>query len=154
MKFLKLLIVPLLFSQTAQAADISEAGFVLKKSEFSVKETLDRLQGSIEANENLKVLARIDHSKNAENSGLELLPTELLVFGNPKLGTKLMQSARSISADLPMKVAVWKEANGDIILEYLSPEALVARHNITDQSEIVAKMTAALDKLTDKAIKD
>ncbi len=78
-------------------------------------------------------------------------PTEVLIFGNPKLGTPLMQSSQSIGIDLPLKALAWEDEKGDVWLTYNGPGYLVHRHGIADRDEVVKKMTQALDKLTEIA---
>ena len=95
-------------SVTANAAD---GELVIRESKYSVKETIDRLAKEL-ASKGVKVAARIDHSAGAKSVGMELKPAEVLVFGNPKLGTPLMQTAPMIGLDLPMKMLAWQDANG------------------------------------------
>jgi hypothetical protein len=89
----------LLVSLSANAAD---NGIVSKPSSYSVPETLDRLESVVRA-KGLTVFARIDHSGEAQKIGLKMRPTQLLIFGNPKTGTALMNSSPSIAIDLPLK---------------------------------------------------
>jgi uncharacterized protein (DUF302 family) len=96
-------------------------------------------------------IARIDHAAGAQSVDMELRPTQLLIFGNPKLGTPLMQANRAIGLDLPMKVLAWQEADGTVKVAYTAPAALAKRHGISDQDKIVETMTKALDGLTKAA---
>lgn len=132
------------------AAVADENGLVVKQSAHGVVETVDRLE-QILGDKGITVMARIDHAENAGKVDEELPPTELLVFGNPALGTPLMQSARTIGIDLPMKALVWEDADGTVWLAYNDPAWLVARHGIEDQGEVAGKMTGALDQITDGA---
>ncbi|MGI9408995.1 MAG: DUF302 domain-containing protein [Hyphomicrobiaceae bacterium] len=117
------------------------------ESKYSVKETLDRLTNILKS-KGIKVMARVNHAAGAKSAGLELSDTELLIFGNPKLGTPLMQSKRSIAIDLPMKALAWKDAAGKVHLAYTAPEALKARHGVEGRDAIFGKMTKALAGLT------
>ncbi|MGI9523769.1 MAG: DUF302 domain-containing protein [Hyphomicrobiaceae bacterium] len=121
-------------------------------SAFSVQETLDRLAKILES-KGISVLARIDHAAGAKKAGLALDETQLLIFGNPKLGTPLMQSQRTIGLDLPMKALAWKGADGKVRLSYTLPKALKSRHGVADQDAIFSKMTKALAALTSAATK-
>lgn len=127
----------------AQAGD----DFKIIESKHSVKVTLDRLTKILES-KGIKVMARINHAAGAKGAGLELSDTELLIFGNPKLGTPLMQTNRTIGLDLPMKVLAWKDKAGKVHLAYTAPAALKARHNIAGRDPIFEKMTKALAGLT------
>jgi uncharacterized protein (DUF302 family) len=120
------------------------------ESKFPVKETLDRLAAEIEKR-GLKVAARIDHAAGAKAAGMELPPTEVLLFGNPKLGTPLMQSNPAAGIDLPMKVLAWQDKAGKVWIGYNAPVSLAARHAIRDRAEVVKSMSAALSGLVKAA---
>lgn len=122
------------------------------ESKYSVKETLDRLS-AILTKKGIKIMARVDHAAGAKAAGLELPPTELLIFGNPKLGTPLMQSQRLIGLDLPMKALAWQNSDGKTQLSYTTPAALKSRHGINDRDKIFGVMTKALAGLTGNAAK-
>jgi uncharacterized protein (DUF302 family) len=138
----------LLLSLSATSA-LSEQ-LVALESKFGVKETLDRLTAELDKR-GIKVAARIDHAAAAKAVGMELPPTEVLMFGNPKLGTPLMQSAPAIGIDLPMKVLAWQDKTGKVWIGYTAPEALRARHGIADRDELFKTMAAALDGLAKSA---
>ena len=104
-------------------------GLVTLKSAFPVKETVDRLVQRVEA-KGLTVFCRIDHAANAVSAGLKLRPTEVLIFGNAKAGTPLMQAAQTIGIDLPLKALAWEDAAGQTWLAYNDPVWLTARHGI------------------------
>ena len=97
------------------------------------------------------VVARVDHAAAASKVGEKLRPTQLLIFGNPKVGTALMQSRQSIGLDLPIRVAVWEDAEGQVWLAYNDPAALAARHEVLDRSAVIERMTGALDNFTNAA---
>ncbi len=122
---------------------------VVKASRYSVAETADRLQAAIEGN-GATVIARVDHAANAETSGMELAPTILMIFGNPMLGTPIMQETRLAGLDLPMKVLIWEEDDATKIA-YTSPETLRKRWNVEGQDELFSKMAAGLEKMTNAA---
>ena len=116
-------------------------------SKYSVKQTLDRLS-AILTKKGIRVMARVNHAAGAEAAGLKLAPMELLIFGNPKLGTPLIQSNGMIGLDLPMKVLAWRNADAKVKMAYTMPAALESRHGITDRDAIFGKMTKALAALT------
>lgn len=105
------------------------SGLVTLKSAFPVKETVDRLVHRVEA-KGLTVFCRIDHAANAVSAGLKLRPTEVLIFGNAKGGTPLMQATPTIGIDLPLKALAWEDAAGQTWLAYNDPVWLTARHGI------------------------
>ncbi|MEO1282237.1 MAG: DUF302 domain-containing protein [Pseudomonadota bacterium] len=141
----------MLAATMAPSAGLAETALLItKKSDASVSETLDRLEKALTA-KGIKVFARVDHSAGAKTADLELAPTQLLIFGNPKLGTPLMLSNRAIAIDLPMKALAWQDKDGSVYLSYNNPDALKSRHAITDRDKVFAKMTKALGALTDKA---
>ena len=133
-------------SQSAWAAD----GLVVKPSQHSVGKTLDRLT-KILKKKGITVFARVDHKAGGKKVGKKLRDTQVLIFGNPKLGTPLMQSARSIGIDLPMKALAWEDADGKVWIAYNDPAYLALRHNIRDKHKLFRKMSGALKKLTSKA---
>jgi uncharacterized protein (DUF302 family) len=113
----------------AQNPPPAQNGLVALKSAFPVKETLDRLAHLVES-KGLAVFCRIDHAANAVSAGLELRPTEVLIFGNAKGGTPLMQAAQTIGIDLPLKALAWQDASGQTWLGYNDPSWLTSRHGI------------------------
>lgn len=148
----KLVTVFLCASLFAPLAMAGGNGLIIKPSEFSPKVTLDRLE-SVLKKKGIRVFARVSHKANAEGVGLKLRPTELLIFGNPKLGTHFFTSNQTAGIDLPMKALTWKDAKGKVWLAYNDPKYIAKRHGISNRAEIVKKMTGALNKLTNKATK-
>jgi len=130
----------------------ADSGVVTKTSANSVKETVDKLE-TIVSGKGFTVVARVNHAKAAENNGLSLRPTEVLIFGNPKVGTKLMSSNQAIGLDLPIKVLVWEDEKGVVSISYSDPAWMVSRYGISDREGVVKKMTGALGKFTDAAAK-
>jgi len=125
-------------------------GLLSIRSRFGPKETMDRLEAEIRAR-GIKVFARIDHATGAAEAGLELRPTELIIFGNARGGTPLMQSVQTVGIDLPLKALVWEDASGTTWLSYNEPSWIAQRHNIPNAEPIVSKMTAALSAMSRKA---
>ena len=124
---------------------------VVKQSAHSVAYTLDRLE-SILKKRGLTIFARVDHAAGAKKAGMDMKPTELLIFGNPKMGTPLMQSNRRIGIDLPIKVLAWEDEKSVVWIAYNDPAYLKSRHAIADKDPVFGKLTGALGKLTDAAI--
>jgi uncharacterized protein (DUF302 family) len=89
----------------------------------------------------------------AKAVGLELRPTEVLLFGNPKLGTPLMQANRHVAIDLPMRVLVWEDDGGKVWIGYTPPSTLKARYRIEGRDDILKTLTGALEAFTDAASK-
>lgn len=127
------------FSLSVQAAD----GMVTVKSEHGVEATAHRLEAVLK-DKGMTVMARINHQQGAEKAGLELPPTEVVIFGNPKVGTPLMQCARSVAIDLPQKALIWEDSDGDTWLGYNDPEYLKSRHGIEGCDEVLEKVKGAL----------
>ena len=128
-----------------------ENGIIKKKSLHSVTVTLDRLE-NILTKKGITVVLRWKHSDKAKAVGIKMRNTEILIFGNPKMGSPLMLSNQEIGIDLPMKALAYKDADGQVWLVYNDPAYLKKRHGITDKDKVFAKMTGALDKLTSKAV--
>lgn len=127
-------------------------GVITKASNHDAKTTLDRLE-KILADKGITVFARIDHSAGAETVGQTLTPTEVLIFGSPKMGTPLITSNRTIAIDLPMKALAWTDINGRSWLAYNDAAYLKSRHKIDDRDMVFEKMAQALNGLTDAAVK-
>jgi uncharacterized protein (DUF302 family) len=108
---------------------MAEDGLVTIASNHTVKETIDRVAAGLAA-KGVAVFARIDHAAGAASVGMPLRPTELLIFGNPKAGTPLMQSRQSIGIDLPLKVLGWQDPAGTVWLSYNDVGWLVRRHRL------------------------
>ena len=120
-------------------------GLVTIKSAYDVKGTADRLADVLEAN-GLTVFNRIDHAEGAKKAEQTLRPTELILFGNPKVGTPLMQCAQSMGIDLPQKALVWEDETGQVWLTYNDPAYLAERHGITECAKAIPKIQQALRK--------
>jgi len=145
-----LLIIALL-AITPIAVNASDDGLISKKSNHSVKVTLDRLENILKK-KGLTIALRWSHDEGGKKAGIPLRPTELLVFGNPKMGTHFFTSNQTAGIDLPMKALAWEDNNGQVWLSYNDPSYIAGRHDIKNRSEIVKKMTGALNKMTDGAI--
>ena len=95
-------------------------GLITLRSAFGPEETMQRLEAEVQA-KGLTVFAHVDHAAGAAAVGLPLRPTDLLIFGNAKGGTPLMQSVQTIGIDLPLKALVWQDGAGDTWLSYNDP---------------------------------
>lgn len=124
----------------------TENGLIRLASQHSVDETVERLQNLLHE-KNINVFALVDHSGEAAKVGLQMRPTKLLIFGNPKGGTPLMQAAPSVAIDLPLKALVWQDADGKVWLTYNDPVYLQRRHNVpADLLPNIAGVSALLEK--------
>lgn len=128
----------------------SAEGLIIKESPHSVSETMDRLTTAIEK-AGATVFARVDHAKGAMSVEMKLRPTQMLMFGNPLLGTPAIQAAQTTGLDLPLRVVAYEDEAGQVHLAYHSPQSLL-EHGVPKDAEVIAKMTGALDKLTSAAI--
>jgi uncharacterized protein (DUF302 family) len=126
-------------------------GLITLSSSHGPKDTMDRLAAEIAAR-GMTVFARIDHAAGAAEAGLPLRPTELLIFGNAKGGTPLMQSEQTIGIDLPLKALVWQDASSRTWLSYNDPSWLAKRHGLGAEVDPAVKaMAAALNVIATKA---
>ena len=122
------------------------------QSKFGPEETMNRLEAELKAH-GMTVFRRIDHAAMAKEAGLTLRPTELILFGNPRGGTPLMQANQTIGIDLPLKALVWQDAAGKTWLSYNEPAWLARRHEIPE-TEVVARMSRALHDVVAKVVSD
>lgn len=130
-------------------------GLTTIKSSHSPRETMDRLEAAITA-KGLTVFARIDHAAGASAAGLPLRPTEVLIFGNAKGGTPLMQALQTTGIDLPLKALVFEDANGKVWLSYNEPAWIAQRHaslpgDATKVSEVTGRLAGVLAALAKAA---
>lgn len=147
-----LILILALATPAAFADSHADPGVVVKQSSHSVAATLDKLEGIVKK-KGFTVFARIDHAAGASAVGQSLRPTQVLIFGNPKVGTRLMSASQSAGLDLPIRVAAWEDESGQVWLSYNDPAWLAGRHNIKGRDKVIGKMTGALGKLTDAASK-
>ena len=140
----------LLVSIPAHAQGTPDPGLIVIRSSHSVAATLDKLE-AIVTKKGFTVFARIDHAAGARKVGKSLRPTQLLIFGNPKVGTALMSARQSVGLDLPIRVAAWEDEDGGVWVGYNDPAWLASRYGIKGRDKVIAKMTGALAKLTGAA---
>lgn len=139
MRALVFAVITLFSSQSLLAAD----GMQSIASSHDVATTIDRLQAALES-KGMNIFARIDHAANAGNVDLSLAPTQVLIFGNPKLGTPLMNCAPTVAIDLPQKMLAWQDADGQTMLGWNDPAALKTRHDIEGCDEVLQTISGAL----------
>src|SRR5438309_9852862 len=125
-------------------------GLTSRRSRFGPKETLNRLDAAIKA-KGMTVFARIDHAAGAAEAGLKLRPTELIIFGNARGGTPLMQASQTAGIDLPLKALVWQDAAGKTWLSYNEPSWIAQRHSVANAEQVVKNLAAALRAISTKA---
>jgi uncharacterized protein (DUF302 family) len=126
-------------------------GLTTVRSSHGPTDTMDRLEAAVKA-KGLTVFARIDHAAGAAEVGLPLRPTEVLIFGNARGGTPLMQAAQTIGIDLPLKALVWQDASGVTWLSYNDPAWLAKRHALgRDMDATVSALAAALEAFANAA---
>jgi uncharacterized protein (DUF302 family) len=130
----------------AAAAD----GLIAVKSPHSAKATMDKLEAAAKGN-GLNIFARIDHAAGAAKIGKTLLPTELLIFGNPQGGTPFMACAQSVGIDLPLKALVWVDASAQVWVGYNDPAWLAKRHG-AETCAVVPNLQKALQGLAAAAV--
>ncbi|MFK7765339.1 MAG: DUF302 domain-containing protein [Roseobacter sp.] len=128
------------------AADLIE-----KVSPHSVQATMDRLSGAV-TGAGATVFARVDHAGGAASVDMDLAPSQLLIFGNPKLGTPAMLDGATAGLDLPLRVLAYADNEGVVRVVYHDPATLAATHGLPSDAKYIQMMTGALNKLTSKAV--
>ncbi|OIN12748.1 DUF302 domain-containing protein [Oceanisphaera psychrotolerans] len=146
-KILSLGLLTLFISYTASA----EESLIRLQSPYTAQATADRFE-TIAKEKGLNVFARINHQQNAAGVDMELRPTEVIIFGNPKVGTPLMQCAQEVGIDLPQKVLIMEDENKQVWLSYNNPEYLKNRHNIEGCDAVLTKIAGVLNTLSAAAV--
>ncbi|HEY3770966.1 MAG TPA: DUF302 domain-containing protein [Candidatus Angelobacter sp.] len=122
-------------------------GIISKATTHSVDETVEKIKALLQA-KSVKLFTVIDHSGEAAAAGLNMPPTKLLIFGNPKGGTPLMLAAPTVAIDLPLKLLVWEDAQGSRWISYNSPQYLKQRHGLPDD---LLKNIAVIEAMAEAA---
>ncbi|WP_276279635.1 DUF302 domain-containing protein [Halorussus caseinilyticus] len=122
-------------------------GLVTVQSNESVGATVERIEEDIEDNDDLILVTTVDHARNAQSAGLDLRPTTLILFGNPNLGTKLMQASQTAGIDLPQKLLVWQAEDGTVNVTYNDPAWLADRHEVEGREDVPNTISNALRSL-------
>ena len=144
--FYPVLLIGLAISSQLHASD----DYISKKSPYPVAKTLDNLEKILKT-KGITVFTRVDHAAGAKQVVMAMKPTQLLIFGNPKLGTPLINENRMMGLDLPMKALAWEDDQGQVWLSYLKPSELQGRHGLKNDA-VIKKMTEALDGMTSRAV--
>lgn len=127
--------------------------WVEKCSPYSVPDTLDRLEGAL-IDQGFTVMARVDHCAHAAKIGMDLRPTQVLLFGKPSLGTQLMQAEQILAIDLPSKALAWQDGSGQVRLGYRDLRTIAAEHGGLDEARgAVEELANTIDHATDVAIR-
>lgn len=124
-------------------------GLITRPSSHSMPITLDLLKAAIEEMD-LKIIEEIDHAAAAAKNGLQLRPTTVLLFGNPRVGTKLMQADQRAGLDLPLRMLVWEQEGEKVFISYYNPQQLAEVYALKDQKDVVQKMQGVFEKLAQK----
>jgi len=132
---------------TSKTASETNKGIISKPSNHSVDQTVEKLKNILQS-KGVMLFALVDHSGEAEKVGMKMRPTKLLIFGSPNAGTPLMQAAPSIAIDLPLKILVCEDGQGNVWVSYNSPEYLKERHGLPQ--ELLANI-AVVETLAAKA---
>ncbi|MDP1839700.1 MAG: serine hydrolase [Reyranella sp.] len=146
---------------TGLARDIAEAykaglgaggssdAIVTRESKFSVDETVSRLEKLL-GEQKVPIFATFDHADNARKAGMQLRPTKVLVFGNPKVGTKLMQSSQAVALDLPLRLSIWEDERNRVWVSHHAMDRLAAEYGVKDPATVLA-LERVLDRLVARA---
>jgi uncharacterized protein (DUF302 family) len=132
------------------SADLAAADLVTLPSARGVSPTIERLKALL-AQKGIQVFAHIDHAAGAEQARMPLRPTQVLIFGNPRAGTPLMQNQQTIGLDLPLRVLVWEDAVGKVWLTYRRPAVVAQQHHIVGRDEAVKALEDGLAALAHAA---
>lgn len=147
---LNLLLVALLTAFTSTAVLAGDNGIIRIKSANTAKATIDKLEAVLKK-KGMTIFKRVDHTAGAKKVGLDIRPTDLLIFGNPKVGTPLMICSQTSALDLPQKALAYKDEAGQVWLAYNDPAYMAHRHGIKGCEKQVQKVTGALAKFTKMA---
>jgi uncharacterized protein (DUF302 family) len=129
---------------------VAADGIVNVLSDFSVKETADRMENILNK-KGMTIFKRIKHSEGANKVGIELRKTELIIFGNPKVGSPLIKCQQSVAIDLPQKALIWEDDTAKVWISYNDPRYLEKRHGISGCEEVISKIEKALATITKSA---
>jgi uncharacterized protein (DUF302 family) len=131
---------------TAQQND----GLVRVRSTRDFNQTVTALDSAISA-ANLRIFARVDHAANARGVSMDLRPTTVFIFGNPQVGSRLMQCEQTTAIDLPLKILVWQDSTSAVWVGYEAPAKLSERHKVQGCQDVVDRFAAALAGLSASA---
>lgn len=146
MRILLITLLALTFALPALAVE----GMISLTSQHSVDATADRLVTMLES-KGMTVFDRIDHADGAQKVGIDLRPTTLVIFGNPKAGSPLMKCNQTVALDLPQKALIWQDEQGQVWLSYNDPSYLKNRHQLSGCDKVLQKITGLLSKFANGA---
>lgn len=144
---MKKMIPAALLALSISAPAFAVDGMINVQSSHSVKETADRMEGVLKE-KGMTVFNRIKHSEGASKVGIELRDTELVLFGNPKVGSPLMACSQSIAIDLPQKALIWEDEAQNVWISYNDPKYLEKKHNLVGCEAVIEKVGNALAGIT------
>jgi len=144
------IIIAFIFVIVSALSVSAESGLIHLKSSHNVKNTADRLEMVLKE-KGMTVFLRINHSEGAQEVGEKLRPTQLVIFGNPKVGTPLMQCSQTVAIDLPQKALMWQDEGGQVWLTYNDPQYLAMRHEIDGCKAVLDKVQNALKNFAQAA---
>jgi uncharacterized protein (DUF302 family) len=150
---MKRVIITILLIVCLPAALMAAEGMVNIRSAFTVNETADRMEKILQE-KGMTVFNRIKHSEAAAKVGIELRDTELIIFGNPKVGSPLMKCQQSIAIDLPQKALIWENEQNEVWISYNSPGYLEKRHVVAGCQDVIVKVEKALAGISKAAAAD
>lgn len=139
------------FSRVGLVQADSDHGVITKKSPHNYTQTQEKFEAILE-NKGLTLFAKVDHQSNAAKVDLELRPTTTYIFGNPKVGTPLMQCKQQVALDLPQKMIVYENDKGEVYLAYNDPKYLASRHQVSDCGAAFEKVVKALEGISNATI--
>lgn len=131
------------------AAVLNASEYIIKESKNSVDKTIKKIEKIVKS-KGMNVFGIIDHKKNAQKVGYDMLEAKVIIFGNPKLGTRIMLRDIQAAIDLPIRILVYKDYNDKVKIEYLNPDVLEKRFKLQGCA-VIPKMKKALDMITTKA---
>ncbi len=145
----QIILVTLIIASFALPAAAGD-GMINVASSFTVSESAERMV-KILNKKGMTIFKRIKHSQSADRVGVKLRPTELIIFGNPKVGSPLMACQQSIAIDLPQKALIWEDEKGKVWISYNDPRYLAARHHLAGCEKVINKIGKALAGITKAA---
>jgi len=128
----------------------AKEAIIRKVSPYSVEKTMDKFENILKK-KGFDIFVRIDHQKNAEDAKLKMAPAQVIIFGNPKGGTMLMNQDIRVALDLPLRTVVYKDADEKVYIAYHDPATMLNHYDLAEH-KVIAKITGGLDKLTSAAI--
>lgn len=126
-------------------------GFAEVESQFGVEETVSRIEGAVQSADGASVVTTVNHAQNAQGAGLDLRPTQVILFGKPALGRPLMQANQVAGLDLPQKMLVYEDAQGQTHVAYNDPYYVAGRHGVEGADDELQKISTALQGFAEQA---